>query len=141
MMAKSKAPRGILAEGSFGAFVLDQLRALGAVEARPMFGGAGFYLNGEFFGILYKEELYFRVSADTIADYTSRKMKPFEPFEGRRGRSRGYYQVPIEIVESADDLVKWAHAAQRTPRLKAGKTGARKKVKPPSASRTHGGRS
>ena len=96
MVAKPTARRGMLAEGSFGAFVLDQMGALGGVEARPMFGGAGFYLDGEFFGILYKERLYFRVSADTIADYTSRKMKPFAPFEGKKGRSRGYYEVPLE---------------------------------------------
>lgn len=128
-MSKRAVRPGILAEGSFGAFVLDQLGALGGVEARPMFGGAGFYLDGEFFGILYKDRLYFRVSADTIAGYTSRKMEPFEPFEGRQGRSRGYYQVPIEIVESPDDLVTWARAAQRTPPLTSRKSGARKKVK------------
>lgn len=110
---------GGLAGGSFGAFVLDQLSGLGGVEARPMFGGAGFYLDGEFFGILYKERLYFRVSADTIKDYTSRKMKPFEPFEGKKGQSRGYYEVPLDIVESAGDLVKWARAAQQTPPLSA----------------------
>ncbi len=46
-------------------------------------------------------------------------MKPFEPFEGKKGRSRGYYEVPLEIVESADDLVRWAKAAQRTPPLTA----------------------
>ena len=116
-MAKRTTRPSVLAVGSFGAFVLDQLSALGAVEARPMFGGAGFYLEGVFFGILYKERLYFRVSPDTIKDYTSRKMKPFEPFEGKLGQSRGYYEVPIEIVESADDLAKWARAAQLTPPL------------------------
>lgn len=82
-----------------------------------MFGGAGFYLEGQFFGILYKDHLYFRVCADTIGDYKKRKMKPFAPFEGKKGESRGYYEVPIEILESADDLVKWARAAQRTPPL------------------------
>jgi DNA transformation protein and related proteins len=121
-VGRAKRPSGaacssVLADGSFGAFVLDQLSALGGVEARPMFGGAGFYLDGEFFGILFKERLYFRVSTDTVKHYTSRKMKPFAPFEGKKGESRSYYEVPIEIVESADDLVKWARAAQRTPRL------------------------
>lgn len=127
-MSKRGARPGIFAEGSFGAFVLDQLGELGGVEARPMFGGAGFYLDGEFFGILYKERLYFRVSADTIEGYTSRKMKPFEPFDGRQGQSRGYYEVPIEIVESPADLVTWARAAQRTPPLTARKSRARKRV-------------
>ena len=109
----------ILAQGSFGAFVLDQLSGLDGVTARPMFGGAGFYLEGEFFGILYKDHLYFRVSVDTIDDYKRRKMKPFAPFKGKKGESGGYYEVPIEILESADDLVKWARAAQRTPPLTA----------------------
>jgi DNA transformation protein len=116
-MAKPTTRPRALADGSFGAFVLDQLSALGGVEARPMFGGAGFYLDGVFFGILYKERLYFRVSADTIKDYTSRKMEAFAPFEGKKGESRGYYEVPTEIVESPDDLVKWAKAAHRTPPL------------------------
>jgi DNA transformation protein len=128
-MAKRTARPSILAPGSFGAFVLDQLSELGGVDARPMFGGAGYYLDGTFFGILYKERLYFRVSADTIKDYTSRKMKPFAPFEGKKGESRGYYEVPIEIVESADDLVKWARAAHQTPPLTARKQAKRKRVK------------
>jgi hypothetical protein len=68
------------------------------------------------------------VSADNVEDYTSRKMKPFEPFEGKLGQSRGYYEVPLEIVESADDLVKWAKAAQRTPPL-TNKRSPRKAVK------------
>ena len=126
-MIKSATRPKALADGSFGAFVLDQLSALDGVEAHPMFGGAGFYLDGEFFGILYKDRLYFRVSADTIKDYTSRGMKPFEPFESRKGKSRGYYQVPIEVVESATDLVKWARAAQQAPRL-----AATRKATPPS---------
>ena len=132
MMAKRAARRGVLAEGGFGAFVLDQLSALGGVEAKPMFGGAGFYLDGEFFGILYKERLYFRVSADTIDEYKRRKMKPFEPFKnrGNRGSSDGYYEVPLEILESPDDLVKWARAAQQTPPLTTRET----KTKPTGAS-------
>jgi len=114
-MAVKRATRpSILADGSFGAFVLDQLSSLGGVVARPMFGGAGFYLDGEFFGLLYKERLYFRVSAETIDDYKRRKMKPFEPFK-TRGQAQGYYEVPLEILESPEDLVKWAKAAQQTP--------------------------
>jgi len=111
-MAK-RARSGVLDAGSFGAFVLDQLSELGNVEARPMFGGAGFYLDGGFFGILYKQHLYFRVSPATIDDYKKRKMKPFKPFEGKRGTSKNYYQVPVEILESPTDLISWARAAAK----------------------------
>jgi DNA transformation protein and related proteins len=112
-VSKRAARPRVLDEGSFGAFVLDQLSELGSVEAKPMFGGAGFYLDGAFFGILYKQHLYFRVSPDTIGEFKKRKMKPFKPFEGRRGTSRNYYEVPVEIIESPTDLIKWARAAQR----------------------------
>jgi DNA transformation protein and related proteins len=128
---------GILAEGGFGAFVLDQLSALGDVIAKPMFGGAGFYLDGEFFGLLFKERLYFRVSPETVNEYTSRKMKPFEPFEkrGRRGASYGYYEVPLDILESPEDLVKWARAARQTPPLTAQKQTRKRKVASPRRSK------
>ena len=125
MTAKRATRPSILAAGSFGAFVLDQLSELGEVEARPMFGGAGFYLEGEFFGLLYKGRLYFRVSAETIDDYKSRKMKPFEPFKNRGTSQHGYYEVPLEILESPDDLVKWAKAAQQTPPMTTRKRAAK----------------
>jgi len=89
--------------------------------ARPMFGGAGFYLEGEFFGLLYEERLYFRVSPETVGEYTARKMKPFAAFGGKRDASHGYYEVPVEIIESPGDLIKWARAAQRTPPLSQAK--------------------
>ena len=128
-MARRAARPRVLSEGSFGAFVLDQLSEHGDIAARPMFGGAGFYLDGEFFGILYEERLYFRVSPETIGEYTARKMKPFAPFGGTRGESRGYYEVPLEILENPNDLITWARAAQHTPRLSMKKrvTGARVK--------------
>ena len=87
-MARRAARPRVLSEGSFGAFVLDQLSEHGDIAARPMFGGAGFYLDGEFFGILYEERLYFRVSPETIGEYTARKMKPFAPNHGQRSFPR-----------------------------------------------------
>lgn len=113
-MARSRGatrPR-ILADGTFGAFVLDQLSELAGIEAKPMFGGAGLYRNGEFFGILFKERLYFRVSDATIDEYQRRKMKPFKPSEGK-GTSKKYFEVPVEIIESPDDLVEWARKASQ----------------------------
>ena len=41
---------------------------------------------------------------ETIGEYKKRKAKPFEPFEGRKGKSKGYYEVPVEILESPVDL-------------------------------------
>jgi DNA transformation protein len=96
--------------GSMAAFVFDQLSALRGLETRRMFGGYGFYLDGDFFAILFKDRLYFRVSKDTIGEYTKRGMKPFAPFK-KKSPSRNYYEVPVEILESPVFLVNWAKAA------------------------------
>ncbi len=113
MMAKRAARPSSLSKGGFGAYVLDQLSGLDGVEAKPMFGGAGFYLHGLFFGILHKEHLYFRVSTRTMGDFKKRKMKPFTPIEGRKGTAKNYYEVPVEILESPHDLVSWAKTAAK----------------------------
>ena len=122
-MAKRAARPNILGEGSLGAFIVDQLSALGEVDARAMFGGAGFYRAGDFFGILFKDRLYFRVSDETVGEYQKRGMKPFEPFKNR-GASKRYYEVPAEVLESPDELVRWAKravgAATSTPAGTAG---------------------
>jgi TfoX/Sxy family transcriptional regulator of competence genes len=48
------------ADDSFAAFVIDQLRGPGAVEARSMFGGKGLYWKDQMFGLIDESRLYFR---------------------------------------------------------------------------------
>lgn len=106
-MKRGKAPDG------FADFVEDQLSELGGLMTKRMFGGTGLYLDDVFFGIIYGDRLFFRVSEETIDEYKKRKMKPFKPFAGTAG-SRRYYEVPLEILESPVDLVRWARKASRT---------------------------
>jgi len=98
---------------AFAAFVQDQLSELDDLVMKRMFGGTGLYLDGVFFGIIYSDRLYFRVSDATVDEYKKRKMKPFKPFEGKSGSKR-YYEVPLEILESPLDLVRWARKASRS---------------------------
>jgi DNA transformation protein len=101
------------ASDTFAAFVEDQLSDLDDLVTKRMFGGTGLYLDGAFFGIIYRDHLYFRVSEETIDEYKKRKMKPFKPFAGKSG-SRRYYEVPLEILESPVDLATWARKASRS---------------------------
>ena len=109
-MMRARSASNILGEGSLGAFIVDQLSALGELDARAMFGGAGFYCAGDFFGILFKDRLYFRVSDETVGEYQKRGMKPFAPFKNRGGSKR-YYEVPAAVLESPEELVRWAKRA------------------------------
>ena len=102
---------------AFRSFVLDQLSGLGDVVPRSMFGGVGLYVSGVFFGIIAKDVLYLKVDDQNRQDYTRVRMKPFKPFPDRSS-SMKYYEVPIHVLESTDELVSWARksvaAAERS---------------------------
>lgn len=111
-------------------FVEDQLGGLGRVEIRPMFGGAGIYKDGVFFGALHKERLYFKTDEESRAAYISRGMGPFRPTPKQIIKT--YYEVPVEVIEDADTLVQWAKraiACQET----GGKSKAHVRVAKPKA--------
>jgi DNA transformation protein and related proteins len=95
----------------FKDFVLDQLSGLRGVTCRAMFGGYGLYQNDVFFGIIHKSRLYFKTDETSRAAYRKRGMKPFRPNAGQTLKT--YYEVPVEIVEDADQLITWAKQAAR----------------------------
>ncbi len=94
---------------SFKEFVLDQLRDLGRVNCRTMFGGYGLYRDDVFFGIIYKGRLYFKTNPTTLPAYVEMGMKPFRP--NAKQTLKSYYEVPVEILEDPDQLNAWAEKA------------------------------
>jgi DNA transformation protein len=96
--------------GGFREFVLDQLAGLGEVAPRAMFGGVGLYCRGLFFGIVAGDRLYLKVDDSTRGDFEAAGEKPFRPYPHRSGTMQ-YYSVPVAILESAPDLVRWAGKA------------------------------
>ena len=96
---------------SFKDFVLDQLVRMDDVEGRRMFGGFGLYQNETFFGIVHKGKLFFKIDESTIGEYRKRKMKAFRP--NAKQTLKSYYQVPLEILEDAEQLCQWAARAIR----------------------------
>ena len=91
---------------SFKDFILDQLQGLDDVEARRMFGGYGLYRDETFFGIVHKGKLFFKIDESTVGEYRKRKMKPFHP--NPKQTLKSYYQVPVDVIEDADELRDWA---------------------------------
>ena len=109
---------------SFKDFVLDQLSALPEVRARAMFGAHGLYQADRFFGILDEGRLFFKVNDRTRATYVEHGMGPFTYESKGKTLAMGYYEVPLEIVEKAPDLVEWAREA-----IQVATTAARKSAK------------
>jgi len=100
-------------------YVLDLLDGVGA--ARRMFGGAGLYLNGLFFGLIADEVLYFKVDESNKNNYVEDGMEPFSPFGTY---TMSYYQVPPAVLEDGAQLSEWA---QKSLSAAAGSPGTKKK--------------
>ncbi len=93
-------------------FVLDQLDAVDGVRARRMFGGHGLYAGETFFGIVWRDRLFFRTDDQTRADFRRAGMKPFRP--NPRQTLKRYYEVPADVLEDRARLVAWARRAVAT---------------------------
>jgi DNA transformation protein len=114
-MPKARAARqrraGSLASStSFETFVLDQLSEIDDVRSKRMFGGIGLYCRDVFFGIIARDILYLKVDARTRVRYLASGSQPFKPYPGRSGTMQ-YYAVPVDVLESAPELARWAREA------------------------------
>jgi DNA transformation protein and related proteins len=101
-----------LKNDSFKDFVLDQLDGLHGVTCRSMFGGYGLYRGAVFFGIIHKSRLYFKTDEASRERYLSKGMKPFRP--NQKQTLKAYYEVPVEVMEDAGQLVAWAERSSES---------------------------
>lgn len=116
---------------NYRTYIVEQLAALPALSTRRMFGGLGLYSDALFFALIDDDVLFFKVDDSNRDDYVSRGMKAFMPFPGQP--SLGYFQVPPDVIEEAEELTRWARrsveVAQRAGMKKQKKTPSRKTAK------------
>ena len=103
--------RGMSVGAAFLQYVLEQLERTGRVTSRRMFGGVGLYCDGLFFGLVDDGTLYLKVDDTTRPDYETRGMKPLRPFKDKPEVSLTYFTVPADVLDDAEELVKWARRA------------------------------
>lgn len=128
---------------NFLEFVIDQLRVVGAVRSRRMFGGIGLYCDELFFGLIDDDILYLKVDDSNREDYVARGSEAFRPFpDDPNTVSMNYFRVPSDVLEDVDELAIWgrkslvvasnaaAAKAFRKPRASPAKQ-AKKKQKSP----------
>jgi DNA transformation protein and related proteins len=110
-------------------YIVDQLGALPALSARRMFGGLGLYSGEWFFALIDDDVLFFKVDDTNREDYVSRGMKAFMPFPGQP--SLGYFQVPEDVIEEAEELTRWARRSVEIAQRAGLKKTKKKKTKAP----------
>ena len=107
--------------GTFGEFLQDELRPLGQVTVRRMFGGAGVYCDGLMFGLVADDTLYFRVDDGNRGAFEAEGLAPFI-YDGK-GRTivLPYWRVPERLFDEPDEMIVWARAALAAARRVAEK--------------------
>jgi DNA transformation protein and related proteins len=120
----------------FVEFVVDQLQGCGPISWRRMFGGVGIYAADVFFAILARDVLYLKVDDTNRGDFERVGSRPFRP-SGEDTEVMQYYNVPVAVLESADDLLPWARKAIAV--AKAARAGTRTRTRArPSATKGRG---
>lgn len=108
-------------------YIVDLLSAVGPVAAKRMFGGAGLYLRGLFFGLVADDVLYFKVDDSNRQDYRDAGSRPFKPFDTYE---MGYYEVPADVLEDEEKLREWAGKAVQVAGKNKGRGSKKKSARP-----------
>ena len=95
------------------AHVLDLLGDWGGVSTRRMFRSYGLYRNGAMFGLISRDTLYLRVDDRNRPDFIAAGSRPFRYNRGptREVEIPGYMECPPDILEDAEEMVRWADEA------------------------------
>lgn len=91
----------------------DQLRPLGHITVRKMFGGAGLYCDGQIFALLNDDILYLKADDETRANFEAEGCGPF--VYSAKGvvqqTMTAYHRAPDRLLDDEDDLRTWVRAA------------------------------
>lgn len=89
-------------------YLMEQLKPVGEINSRKMFGGVGIFKQGKMFGMLNSKNTFLlKVDESNIQDYKSRGMSPFT-HEKNKNSKMPYYEVPVEVIEDTEQLKIWA---------------------------------
>jgi DNA transformation protein len=120
------------ASKGFVEFLQDQLRSVGPVAIRRMFGGAGVFADGVMFALVADDTLYFKADDATRADFEAEDMPVFS-YETKDGRKSlvSYWRAPERLFDDPEEMQAWASkalgVARRAAAAKSGKTKTGKK--------------
>ena len=91
-------------------FVVEQLAGCGPIVTKRMFGAVGIYSGDIFFAIVDNDMLYLKVGDTSRNDFERAGCAPFRPYGDDR-TSKQYYNLPVSVLEDADELTKWGRKA------------------------------
>jgi DNA transformation protein and related proteins len=116
----------VRAPDKLSVYLLELLTPLGPVSARRMFGGIGLFLNGTMFGLIAREELFFKVGDRNRAAFEAAGEAPFTYATKNGTHTLGsYWRCPPELLDDGETFRDWARGA-----IEAAAAATRDKPKP-----------
>jgi DNA transformation protein len=94
-------------------YVKSVLSRLEGFRIRKMFGGAGLFIDGTIFGIVYETEVYLKTNDEIEGVFIEKGMGRFNPFPGRGGKMP-YFEVPPDVLEDEKGFLEWSRRSYRT---------------------------
>jgi DNA transformation protein len=93
-------------------YLLELLAPLGPISARRMFGGVGLFHGGTMFGLIAREELFFKVGDANRSAYEAAGEAPFS-YDTKSGTHTlgSYWRCPPELLDDTETLQSWARQA------------------------------
>jgi DNA transformation protein len=96
-------------EREFALYAADLLQGVGPVEAKPMFGGFGLFLDGLMFGLIAERTLYFKVDSRSKEEFAARGLEPFTYVKQNKPMQLSYWQAPDECLDNSDAMLEWGN--------------------------------
>ena len=89
--------------------VVEMMRGLGAVQAKPMFGAWGLFHEALCFGIVAEDTLYLKSDAVNAPRFDEAHLAPFV-YESKMDEHivTSYRQAPADALDNAVTMTQWA---------------------------------
>lgn len=116
----------------FEEWVREHFAALGPLEIKRMFGGAGVYSHGTIFALLGDGVVWLKGDETNVPALEAAGSRQFTYATQNGDKSLGYWSLPETALDDADEAVDWARGALDVALRKAAAK-PRKRAKPAKA--------
>jgi len=90
----------------FKNFILDQLKDIGELETKRMFGGLALLYHGSAFAKIKHDKVWLKVDDSNRANFEQMGMKQYI-YGKDNSHKLNFYETPIEVIEDRDKLKDW----------------------------------
>jgi len=90
----------------------ELLTALGRIDVRRMFGGAGLYADGRIVALVIEGVLYLKTDDASRDHFRDAGGRPFVYDNGKRDVETRYWTPPDDALDAADAMAPWARLAR-----------------------------